>query len=95
MDVTIIKKSVKQLNNNDFQITVHVEVVDNSVIVFEADYSERYASNLAISTIKSKLQQQIANDFDKFKAEQALYNNTAFDGLAEELQTIANTYINQ
>jgi len=91
----ITKESVVKLTKDDFQISIHIEIKDNAeVVVFEGDYSERYYSALNVDTVKTKLQQQIVVDWDKYVAEQNIFNSSVFDTVVSEIETTANSYIN-
>ena len=91
---TVTKQSVEKLTDSDYQITIHIEIDDGSGIVFEGDYSERYYSALEVDVVKAKLQQQIIVDWDKYIAEQDIFNKAAFDTVVSEIETAANNYIN-
>jgi len=92
----ITKQSVAKLNEADYTVTIHaVFRNDASEIVIEKDYSERYFSQLDVDTVKAKLQAQMITDWDEYVAEQVIYDATAFDTMVSEIQTAANTYINQ
>jgi len=93
---TVTKQSVEKLNEDDYQISIHaVFRNDTDDIVIEKDYSERYFSALSVDTIKQKLQDQMIIDWDEYVAEQVIFNAPAFDTMVDEIQTAANTYINQ
>ena len=92
----ITKQSVTKLTDTDYQVTIHAVFRDAAdIVVLEKDYSERYYSDLDVDTVKAKLQQQIVADWDFYVAEQVLFNAVAFDSMVSEIQTAANTYINQ
>jgi len=94
--VIITKQSVTKLTDTDYQVTIHVVITDDiDVILLEKDYSERYYSALQVSEIKAKLQAQMIADWDKYQAEQAIFNAVVFDTMISEIQTAANAYINQ
>ncbi len=97
LTATITKFSVdKKPGHNDFECTINVEVVDESaVVLFGEKYSERYNSDTALSVIKAGLQAKFITDWGKYTSEQAIFDAPAFDTLVGELQTTANTYINQ
>lgn len=92
----VTKKSVVKLTEDDYQISVHIEIKDESeAVVFEGDYSERYYSALNVDSVKVKLQQQIVTDWNKYVAEQDIFNRQAFDTMVSDIETAANNYINQ
>lgn len=93
--VEISKQSVVKLNQNDYQITIHCAVQDDSAnVVFEKDYSERYYSALPVSDVKAKLQAQIQADWDKLVAEQQIFTHPQFDSACAEIQSDLDTYVN-
>ena len=93
---TITKQSVTKLTDTDYQVTIHIVIKDDlDVILLEKDYSERYYSALQVSEVKTKLQTQLVADWDKYKAEQIIFNAAQFDTVVSEIQTAANIYINQ
>jgi len=93
---TITKQSVTKLTDTDYQVTIHVVVTDDlENILLEKDYSERYYSALQVDEIKVKLQNQLMADWDKYLAEQTIFNAAQFDTVVSEIQAAANLYINQ
>ncbi len=94
--VTITKQSVIKINEADYTVTIHaIFRNDADEIVIEKDYSERYYSTLDVDTVKAKLQAQMIVDWDEHVAEQIIFNAAVFDTMVSEIQTAANTYINQ
>jgi len=92
----ITKQSVTKVTDTDYQVTIHVIITDDiENILLEKDYSERYYSALEVSEVKAKLQAQMITDWDKYVAEQTIFNAAAFDTVVSEIQTAANVYINQ
>jgi len=96
---TVTKQSVKKERDDDlFTITIEMEVVDDatSAVVFTKSVSARYNSGTNnLTELKNRLQDSLADAWDKWSAENSLYTATAFDDLVTNLQTAANTYINQ
>jgi len=92
---TITKQSVEKLNANDYRVTIHVLIEDGAETLLEKDYSERYYDQLSVGTIRTKLQDKIAADWDEYEAEQAIFDAAAFDTMVSQIQTVANNYINQ
>ena len=91
----ITKQSVTKLTNADYTVSIHaVFRNDANEIVIEKDYSERYYSTLDVDAVKAKLQAQMVADWDKYVAEQTIFDAAAFDTMVSEIQTAANTYIN-
>jgi len=94
---TITKFSVDELHGaNDFTAAIQVVVQDSEAkVLLDKTYSERYNSSTAIDTIKQKLQAKFVVDWNKYKAEKAIFDAGAFDTLVSELQTTANVFVNQ
>ena len=95
LTATVIKESVTRLNEKDYQISINVVITnESSEVLLDKDYSERYYSELSVSTVKAKLQAQIVLDWDRLVAEESIYDAAAFGTMITEIQTAANTYIN-
>lgn len=94
---TVIKQSVeKAAGSNDYIVMIHVVIEDETPeVVFEKDYSERYNSSTSIGDIKTEFQNRIQADWDKHVAEKTIYDAAAFDTMVSQIQSAANTYINQ
>jgi len=96
LQATVSKASVSKLNEDDYQVTIHLVVTDElAEIILEKDYSERYYSSLSVDAVKSKLQNQILDDWNKLVSEKTIFDAVAFDTMVSEIQDAANTYINQ
>jgi len=93
---TVSKASVSKLNDDDYQVTIHVLIVDElEEIILEKDYSERYYSATTVDSIKLKLQDQILEDWNKLVSEKSIFDAVAFDTMITEIQDAANNYVNQ
>ena len=92
----ITKQSVVKISEKDYQITIDVQVTDDSIpeVVFTQSFSKRYNSDWTIADINSALQNKIKAAWDKYIAEQDIYDATAFDNVVSSLQTAMNTYMN-
>ena len=91
----VTKQSVVQLNESDYDITIHVVVKDDTEdVLLEKDYSKRYYDQTTIGDIKTALQDQIKADWDKYVNEQDIFTNAAFDTMCSNIQSALNTYIN-
>ena len=96
LEVTVSKASVSKLNDDDYQVTIHVLVVNElEEIILDKNYSERYYSTLSVESIKLKLQNQILEDWNKLVSEKSIFDAVVFDTMVSEIQTAANNYINQ
>jgi len=91
----VTKNTVTQLTGDDFTVSIHVEFKNESEeVILERDYSTRYYSAMSVNSIETYFQTEIAADWDKYVAEQGIFNAAAFDTLVSDLQTAANSYIN-
>jgi len=97
LTATITKFSVeKRPGFNDFECTINVEIVDEAAtVLFDRQYSEKYNSSTALDSIRQKLQNKFVADWNEYKSEQNIFDNSAFDTLVNDLQTAANVFINQ
>lgn len=91
----VTKQPVAKLNDDDYQVTIHLVVLDElEEVVLEKDYSERYYSSASVETIKIKLQNKILADWSKLVDEANIFNASAFDAVVSEIEIAANNYIN-
>ena len=91
----VTKNTVTQLTEDDFTVSIHVEFKNEfEEVVLEGDYSTRYYTAKPVSGIETYFQGVIAADWDKYVAEQSIFNAATFDALISDLQTAANSYIN-
>lgn len=96
LEVTVSKASVSKLNDDDYQVTINVLVVNElEEIILEKNYSERYYTAITVDSIKLKLQNKILEDWNKLVSEQSIFDAVAFDTMVTEIQTAANNYVNQ
>lgn len=95
LEITVSKTSVTQLNDDDYNITIHVLIVDGlEEIVLEKDYSERYYSAVSVESVRLKLQDKILEDWNKLMSEKSIFDAVAFDTMVSDIQNVANNYIN-
>lgn len=95
LEATVSKASVSKLNDDDYQVTIHILVVDElEAVLLDKDYSERYYSATTVESIKLKLQNKILDDWNKLVSEKTIYDAAAFDTMVSEIQTAANNHIN-
>lgn len=93
---TITKESVSRINANVYRISIKMVVNDGVEDVFEASASAKYNSNSPdLNAIKAALLADVRGKWDKFADEQGIYKAAAFDTMMSEIQSTANTYINQ
>lgn len=96
LTATVSKESISKLNQDDYSVSISVLIVnETSDVLLEKTYSERYYSGLDIDAVKVHLQNQILVDWDRIVAEQDIFDTAAFGTMVSEIQTAANTYINQ
>lgn len=95
LTAVVIKESVTQLNENDYQVSINIIITNEaSDVLLDKNYSERYYSALDVDSVKVKLQAQIVVDWDRLVAEDDIYNKAAFGTMVSEIETAANNYIN-
>jgi len=59
LQATVSKASVSKLNDDDYQVTINVLIVNElEEIILEKDYHERYYSAISVDSVKLKLQDQ-------------------------------------
>ena len=96
LEVTVSKASVSKLNDDDYQVTINVLIVNElEEIILDKNYSERYYSATTVESIKLKLQDQILEDWNKLVSEMSIFDAVAFDTMVAEIQDTASNYINQ
>jgi len=96
LQATVSKASVSKLNDDDYQVTINVLIVNElEEIILEKNYHERYYSATTVDSVKLKLQDQILDDWNKLVSEKTIFDAVAFDTMVSEIQDAANTYINQ
>jgi hypothetical protein len=91
----VAKSDVSKKENGDYNISIHVEIVDDSdsSVVLEKSYSTRYNDSWSIGDIIAKFQSKIQEDWNEYVSEQALFDHAAFDSMVSTIQTNLNTYI--
>jgi len=95
LEVTVSKASASRLNDDDYQVTIHVVIVDETeAIILEKDYSERYYSATSVDSVKLKLQNRLLNDWNTLVSEKSIFDAAAFDTMVSEIQDAANNHIN-
>ena len=96
LTAVVSKESVSKINEDDYQISIHVVITDElSAVLLDKDYSERYYAQISVDSVKAKLQAQLMADWDELVAETDIYDTAAFGTMVSEIETAANTYINQ
>lgn len=92
----VTKQAVSKIGNNLYQASIKLVVNDGTSDVFEATASAKYNPNSPdLNAIKAALLADVQAKWDKFADEQGIYTAAAFDTMVSEIQTTANTYINQ
>ena len=91
---TVTKSSVTKTDSY-FNVSVDVVINDGTTDIITTSVSARYIEGTAPSEVTAKLQTEIKDIWDKYQAEQAIYNAVALDNAITTLNTQLNTYINQ
>ena len=93
---TVTKSTVTKLSDVLYNITVSISISDGVSTVFERTASAKYNTNAGdMESLKAALIADVKNDWDKWKAEDNVFNAAAFDTLVSDMTTTINTYINQ
>jgi hypothetical protein len=87
LNCTITKKSVLKQQDKLYNITVNLSLKDDTTEVLNQDFSIRYRTGDNVATKKTELQAKIQAVIDNYKAEQVLFNATAFTTLCSQIQT--------
>jgi hypothetical protein len=87
LNCMITKKSVLKQQDKLYNITVNLSLKDDTTEVLNQDFSIRYRTGDNVATKKTELQTKIQAVIDNYKAEQVLFNATAFTTLCSQIQT--------
>lgn len=92
----VTKQLVNKISDTMYNATIQMTVNDGTEDVLIINASARYNSNAAdLAAVKADLLQQLKDKWDKWAAENQVFSNATFDTMVSEIQTAANTYINQ
>ncbi len=84
---TITKKSVDLTQKDLYSITLNLVLEQDTIEVFNQNFTQRYRTGNLISGVTNKFIVQIQSAIDEYKAEQIIYNHT-------QLTTAINNIIN-
>lgn len=91
----VTKEEVVQLSGNRYQVNIRMVVNDGAEDVFNKTASAQYNSNSPnLIDVKSRLIEQLQEQWDKYAAEHGVYDAPAFDTMVGQIQTAANSYVN-
>lgn len=92
----ITKQSVRKISVTTYEASIQMVVNDGQSDVFTETASAKYNSNAPdMSAIKSALQSELIEKWDKWQAEQNVFEAAAFNTMIGQIQTAANNYVNQ
>jgi len=96
LSATVTKGSVSQISPTEFNVSVHVSVVDDALPlepIMEGDYTKRYTNGDTLASVQSILLKKVQEDWDKKQAEQTIFDAAAFATLCSNMQTTINDYL--
>ena len=96
LSATVTKGSVSQISPIEFNVSVHVSVVDDALPlepVMEGDYTKRYTSGDSLASVQSVLLKKIQADWNEKLVEQTIFDAAAFTTLCSNMQTEINGYL--
>ena len=91
----VLTKQSVFLQDGIYNITVNCEVSQGGEVVWEGTGSGRYnpvTGNL--DNPKNAILSELQIKWDKWKAEQGIYNSAGFDSAITDMQNSVNVYIN-
>lgn len=83
---TVTKKSVTKIMDKLCNISMNMTLTDDAVEVINKDYSVWYRPGDSIAAKEAGLIAMMQVDIDKYKSEQAIYNNAALDTAVVNVQ---------
>lgn len=90
------KLSVTKISSTLFNASIKMTVNDGQSDIFETTVSEQYNTNAPdLTGIEDRLKDKLVERWDKFAAENDIFTAAAFDTMVSNIQSAANTYINQ
>ena len=92
--VVVSKESVVA-RNKGYDISLRYTVNDGAADVFEEVYTKWYKKGDDIDELKSDIHVMFLNNWDDYVDEVWMWGTTALDNAVADLQTDANTYVNQ
>lgn len=94
-DVTIEKIKVEKISATTYDIKIQMLVEDTGEYVFAKTVSKKFDSATeSVSDVKAELQSKLVAAWDKYKAEQQIYNHAALDTMVTQIETAASNYVN-
>ena len=76
--ILVTKKSVIQIGNKLFNITLNMQYLDEEAILIDSDFSEHYAIGEK-GTTAAKFKNRMQKEIDEYKAAQVIFNSAAID----------------
>ena len=87
LSATVTKKGVTYMMPNMWAVSINVVLSEDTVEVWDRDYSVRYRAGDVIAAKQAKLIEMVKADIDKYKSEQMIFNASAFDDVVTNVQT--------
>ena len=87
LTATVTKTGVTYMMPNMWGVSINVVLTDDSIEVWDRDYSVRYRAGDVIAAKQAKLIEMAKADIDKYKSEQMIFNAPALDDVVTNVQT--------
>lgn len=83
---TVTKKNVSKVMPKLWTITLTLTLSDNSVEIYQNDYTARYRTGDNIATKEADLQARMQTDINNYKSEQTIFNNAQLDTVVANIE---------
>ena len=94
LTATLTKQSIF-LQDGIYTITLNCEIKDGEEVVWEGSGTGKYnPHNPDLELPKAVILAELKKKYDKWAAEQSVYNSGTLDLVVTELQSTVNAYIN-
>lgn len=86
MIANVTKKSVNLIQKDLYNVVLNLSLMEGIVELLNKDFSERYRTGQAISTVTTKFTVAMQTEINKYKAEQVIFNNAQLDTAVTNIQ---------
>lgn len=86
MIANVSKKLVNLVQKDLYEITLNLSLKEGTVELLSRDFSEKYRTGQAISTVTAKFTAAMQAEINKYKAEQVIYNHTQLNTAVTNIQ---------
>lgn len=84
---TVTKKSVTEVQDKLWNVTLNMVLTDDSVEVINKDYSVKYRTGDSIAAKQATWIAMMQADIEKYKSEQAIYDAAALATVVSNIDT--------